>query len=221
MKDLRGRWGDLGVVAGLVVQVTLIALGVGYLATTENEDSVGMLMLWCVLGTLYAGTMVIALWVSARAPDGGEGWRPSLVQVNPVVRTVALAASVAAGVIGVLTAVLVLLLRDDQDLGLLVKGLGAWAMLLAWGLVHWGFAQWYFGIYYAADTPPLDFPGTPRPALVDFTYFAFTVGTTFAASDVSVLTRRVRWAVTVHGVISYFFNGAIIVLALNTILGQN
>jgi len=221
MNHRRERLRDLGVVVGLLVQVVLIVVGVGYLLAPEDAVSVGMLMLWCLLGTLYAGTMVIALWVSSRSPEDGEGWRPSLVQVNPVVRTVALTASVAAGLTGVLSAVLVLLLREDQDLGWLVKGLGAWAMLLAWGLVHWGFAQWYFQLFYAADTPLMEFPGTPRPTLVEFVYFAFTVGTTFAASDVDVLSRRVRWTVTVHGVISYFFNGAIIVLALNTILGQN
>ena len=39
-------------------------------------------------------------------------------------------------------------------------------------------------------------------------------------ADVDILTRRVRWTVTVHAVSSFFFNGAIIVLALNTIIGQ-
>ena len=46
------------------------------------------------------------------------------------------------------------------------------------------------------------------------------LGTTFAASDVEVLSTRLRWTVVWHSVLSFFFNGLIIVLALNTITGS-
>jgi uncharacterized membrane protein len=49
-------------------------------------------------------------------------------------------------------------------------------------------------------------------------YFAYTLGTTFAASDVEVRTTRMRWTIVWHSVLSYFFNGLVIVLALNTIM---
>jgi uncharacterized membrane protein len=221
MAGLRQRLSDVGVVIGLAVQIGLILVGVSYLFAADNDESVGLLLLWCLLGTAYAVSMIAALWVSSITGGGVADWRPTTVQVNPAVRLVALGASVAAGLTGVLSAVLVLLLRADPELGWLVKGLGAWAMLLAWGLVHWGFAQWYFQVYYASEQAPLAFPGTPSPLLVDFTYFAFTLGTTFTTSDVSILTRRVRWMATIHGVTSFFFNSAIIVLALNTLLGQD
>ncbi len=215
------RLSDTGVVVGLVVQLGLILLGTSYLFSADNDESIGLLALWCALGTVYAVTMIISLWISSQSRRSVADWTPSTVQVNPAVRIVALVASAAAGATGVLSASLVLLLKDDQEVGWFVKGVGAWAMLLAWGLVHWGFAQWYFQLYYAASEPLLGFPGTPQPMLVDFSYFAFTVGTTFTTSDVNILSRRMRWPVTVHGVVSFFFNGAIIVLALNTILGQN
>jgi len=56
--------------------------------------------------------------------------------------------------------------------------------------------------------------------MVDFVYFSFTVGSSFAASDVTVLSSRTRWTVVWHSVSSFFFNGLIIVLALNTIMSN-
>ena len=43
-------------------------------------------------------------------------------------------------------------------------------------------------------------------------------GTSFTPNDVST-TTRIRWTVVWHSILSYFFNGFIIVLALNTIMG--
>jgi uncharacterized membrane protein len=38
----------------------------------------------------------------------------------------------------------------------------------------------------------LVFPGTEHPTFIDFTYFSFTVGTTFAVSDVESRTSGIR-----------------------------
>ena len=61
------------------------------------------------------------------------------------------------------------------------------------------------------------FPDRDDPGLLDFVYVAFMVGTSFTPNDVNT-TSRIRWTVTWHSVLSYFFNGFIIVLALNTIM---
>jgi uncharacterized membrane protein len=99
-----------------------------------------------------------------------------------------------------------------------MDAVGVWAMLLAWGFFHWGFAQIYYQRYWSTDQPMLRFPGTEHPRFIDFVYFAYTLGTTFAASDVEVLSTRMRWTIVWHSVLSYFFNGLVIVLALNTIM---
>ncbi|MBI5027812.1 MAG: DUF1345 domain-containing protein [Actinobacteria bacterium] len=198
----RERMSDTGVVLGLAVQFLLIVIGVGFILAENDDLSVALLFSWCALGTAYASAMIVALWLTARPGGRGADLAPRRIQVSPVVRVVGLTASVVAATTGVLSAVLVLLLREDPELGWAIKVLGAWAMLLAWGLLHWGYAQWYFQLNYAAPQQQ----------------FAFR--TTFATSDVDILTRRVRWTVTVHAVSSFFFNGAIIVLALNTIIGQ-
>ena len=72
----------------------------------------------------------------------------------------------------------------------------------------------------ADDVPPLVFPHTTNPSLLDFVYVSFMVGTSFTPNDVET-APPIRWTVVWHSVLSFFFNGFIIVLALNTIMGGN
>ncbi len=64
------------------------------------------------------------------------------------------------------------------------------------------------------------FPGRGEPAAPDFAYFAFAVGTTFATSDVSVSSAKVRLAVLVHGVLAFFYNTTILALVVNLVIGS-
>ncbi|RZS64506.1 uncharacterized protein DUF1345 [Agromyces ramosus] len=70
----------------------------------------------------------------------------------------------------------------------------------------------------ATAVPPLVFPYTKDPGLLDFVYVSFMVGTSFTPNDVET-APPIRWTVVWHSVLSFFFNGFIIVLALNTIMG--
>lgn len=219
--SVQQRLSDVGAILGLLMQLILVLLGVDYGIEFTDDEPDALILVWCLVATVYAVIMVAALSFSARMSAANKEYRPSRLQANLAVRLTALATSLVAGVIGIAAAVMVVLQRNDPTDGWWYKGLGVWAMVLAWGIVHWGFAQWYHGRYYATPTPPMEFPATPTPHLVDFVYFSYTVGTSFAASDVTVLTRDLRWRVTLHGVISFFFNSAIIVLALGTLTGAS
>ena len=70
----------------------------------------------------------------------------------------------------------------------------------------------------AAAVPPLIFPYTKDPGLLDFVYVSFMVGTSFTPNDVET-APPIRWTVVWHSVLSFFFNAFIIVLAMNTIMG--
>lgn len=216
----RARLANVGVVWGLASQLILVFLGVDYAVEYSEDEPDLMILAWCLVGTAYAVVMVAALTIAAQASQTAMSYRPTRLQSHPLVQVVAMASSLVAGFIGIAAAFMVVVLKDDPTDGWWYKGLGVWAMVLAWGVVHWGFAQWYHARYYRSMPVPMEFPGTPNPHLVDFAYFAYTVGTTFAASDVSVRTRDVRWAVTIHGVLAFFFNSAIIVLALSTLTGS-
>jgi uncharacterized membrane protein len=54
---------------------------------------------------------------------------------------------------------------------------------------------------------------------MDFAYFAFTIGTSFAVSDVDVTSRAIRRAVLGHQILSFFFNTSILALAINLVIG--
>jgi hypothetical protein len=69
----RERLSDLGAVAGLLVQLCLIGLGANYLFSEDDEESLGTLLGWCLLGTAYATTMLITGVALVR---GSAGWLP-------------------------------------------------------------------------------------------------------------------------------------------------
>ncbi|MEN0085692.1 MAG: DUF1345 domain-containing protein [Leifsonia sp.] len=215
---VRRPWVVTGFVASLIVQLAMVGVGVWVVVFVEDDTSTLLLLtLWCAIGTLYELAVLIILGRIAqqRVTDGR---RPARWETGRVARLVSMTATILASLVGFTAAFEVLGPHNDADVGSLMDIVGVWAMLLAWGFFHWGFAQIYYQRYWSADVPMLRFPGTEHPRFIDFVYFAYTLGTTFAASDVEVLSTRMRWTIVWHSVLSYFFNGLIIVLALNTIM---
>ena len=97
----------------------------------------------------------------------------------------------------------------------------ALGVVLAWLLLHTAYALFYAYLYYRdPDGGGLSFPGESGPDYLDFAYVAFTVGTTFATSDVTVTGRAVRRAVLGQSVLSFGYNTAILALVLNLVLGS-
>lgn len=93
-----------------------------------------------------------------------------------------------------------------------------WRSCTAWPAG--GFADRYAHLYYElAPAPALAFPETERPNLLDFAYFSFTIGSSFAASDVEVRSRVLRYTVLTHSVVSFFYNAAILSIAIGVITG--
>jgi uncharacterized membrane protein len=97
------------------------------------------------------------------------------------------------------------------------------SILSAWTFIQVMFAIHYAGVYFAAvsDGAPggLDFPGKAEPQWSEFVYQAFTVGCTFASSDVSVTSSRMRRICVIQGVVAFFFNTIILALAINIAAG--
>lgn len=208
-----------GFIASSVAQLVLIVAGAMFLFDESEDDAVTVALLasWCALATLYVLVTVIVLGTQT-SPVSDARARPGRIEISRPARLVSLGSTILASLIGVAAAIQLVALRGNPELGVIVGVVGVWAMILSWGLLHWGFAQGYYQTYYRAAEPPLRFPGTEHPRLTDFVYFSFTMGTSFAASDVEVRSPKLRWRVTWHSVISFFFNGLIIVFALNSIL---
>lgn len=122
--------------------------------------------------------------------------------------------TVAASVTGLSAALSVIANKDTGELGDLVTGLGVAVVLSAWLLLHVGYARYY------AQWTDLRFPKTREPQLVDFLYFSFTVGVSFAANDVEVCSRPLRWTVMVHSVASFLYNAIVLAVAVGVLTGR-
>ncbi|MBI5320705.1 DUF1345 domain-containing protein [Bradyrhizobium sp.] len=90
---------------------------------------------------------------------------------------------------------------------------------LSWTLVHTTFALHYAHDYYRGSKPGgLQFPGgdaKEKPDYWDFVYFSFVIGMTAQVSDVGITDRIIRRTATVHGIISFAFNTALLALMVN------
>ncbi len=68
------------------------------------------------------------------------------------------------------------------------------------------------GLKFPADNPQED---EQHPEYWDFIYFSFVIGMTFQVSDVQVTSKSVRRLVVGHGIVSFFYNVAVLALMVN------
>jgi len=108
---------------------------------------------------------------------------------------------------------------SDRDISIAVS---VATILLSWMLIHTVFALFYAHEFHSEGNDRagghgggLAFPDDSTPDYLDFLYFSFVVGTTAQTSDVAVTSRAMRRVVMLHGVLSFFFNTAVIALAVN------
>jgi uncharacterized membrane protein len=195
-------------ISTLVVEIVLAATGLGYtvLAGESAAAQSAFLSLWGLLAVTY---LVV----------GGRRVRRQRQQDTPMARgpgrrRFSFFLTVAASLTG-LGAATNVLTTEDTEYSDLVTGLGVIVMISAWMLLQVGYAR-----YYSQWATDLRFPETPDPQLVDYLYFAFTVGVSFAASDVEVCSRQLRWHVLVHSVISFLYNAVVIATAVSIITGR-
>ena len=92
-------------------------------------------------------------------------------------------------------------------------------IVLSWMLVHTAFALHYAHEFYRGNKPGgLQFPSGDAHEDADywdFVYFSFVIGMTAQVSDVGITDRIIRRTATVHGIISFVFNTALVALMVN------
>jgi uncharacterized membrane protein len=90
---------------------------------------------------------------------------------------------------------------------------------LSWASVHTTFALHYAHDYYRGAKPGgLQFPSGDTHEHADywdFVYFSFVIGMTAQVSDVGITDKTIRRTATVHGIISFIFNTALLALMVN------
>jgi uncharacterized membrane protein len=94
-------------------------------------------------------------------------------------------------------------------------------IMLSWAFIHTMFALHYAHEFYADHDHKtgggLIFPHDPEPTYWDFVYLAFSIGTATQVSDVEISSKRIRRTVTLHGIVSFFFNVTVIALTVGLV----
>jgi len=173
---------------------------------------------WDVGGLLYLVLIAIKM---ARAEVEGIKREAGIERESRI----AVLFIVIFGSIFVLLALFVQLmaLKSEHGYGRNISiGISVATIILTWLLIHTVFALFYAHEFHSEGKDHaggrgggLDFPDDATPDYLDFLYFSFVVGTTAQTSDVAVTSRVMRRVVMLHGILSFFFNTAVIALAVN------
>ncbi|MEV0074909.1 DUF1345 domain-containing protein [Nocardia neocaledoniensis] len=193
------------------MELGLTGLGVVWLvAFSWSGSGIGLLLVWNLLAVAYmaAGWALLYRDLPSDPSADLDDW----VGPNWYATTMALVASGSGAAAGF---VMIAAREDGGDA--LAQGVAAATVFLSWLLLHTAFAQVYARAHYADGG--LEFPHCPWPQLTEFVYFSFTVGTSFAVSDVNVVNRPMRRRVVAHSVLSFFFNAAVVAIAIDWLKG--
>ncbi len=133
---------------------------------------------------------------------------------------------IALVVIGISSLSIVTVLREKHAPSPLALGLAIAGAPLGWLSLHTIAAFHYANLYYgrkgdaknAQSIRGLEFRDTKEPGIWEFLYYAFTIGMTAQTSDTDVTDSRMRRATLGHSVVSFFYNTAIIAMAVNAVV---
>ncbi|WP_370963356.1 DUF1345 domain-containing protein [Amycolatopsis sp. cg9] len=196
----------------------LVLLGLGWLIAPDTGLDMVFLLAWDVLAVVVIVTRFVRIRRYRLAADGEPTWLHSLLG-----RRSSFAATMLVSVVGMSAGLLILaanvIAEEDGEYASVLQISAVPAVLAAWILLHFGYADRYAHLHYRAEAG-LRFPATERPNLLDFAYLAFTVGTSFATSDVEVQARPIRYTVLTHSVVSFVYNTAILGIAVGVITGK-
>ena len=196
-----------------------LAVGVAVALVVPLEDAVPRVLAgWNAGGLVYLVLVGIKMW---QAEVEGIKREASIERESRIVVLVV----VIFGSIFTMLALFVQLMALKSEQGIdrtLSIGLSVFTIILSWLLIHTVFAVYYAHEFHSeakggsrGQGGGLKFPDDSTPDYLDFLYFSFVVGTTAQTSDVEVCSRAMRRVVMLHGILSFFFNTAVIALAVN------
>ncbi|TDD57965.1 DUF1345 domain-containing protein [Kribbella antibiotica] len=210
-----------GVTRALLAAAGAMLLPVLWIHAVPGIATVPTLMTWDLIALIFLSRQVRTLRRGRTAADadadGSPPWLPSAHRMR-----LRFAGVIVASAAGLSSGLLIVAVDTAEDVpwdAWIIRLLAAATVVLAWLILHLGYAMHYANIYFATGHG-ITFPGTTTPNFLDFAYFSFTIGATFATSDVEISNRRVRHAVIWHSVMSFFYNAAVLGIAIGAFTGK-
>ncbi len=219
------RWRTvLAVSLARVAEVARALIGLAYVFGPEDSTyKISLLGLFALVALTY---LSVGFWVVRHGRDRPRtDERPAPTWRRKVRRKFSFLLTVVASLTGLAAASDVLVHPGADERETTVKALGVLVVFCAWTLLHVGYAAFYRFLDDDESStiqpgPGLRFIEEARGTTVDYLYFAITLGVSFASSDVEVITRRMRWHVLVHELLSFFYNAAVLAIAISVITNQ-
>jgi uncharacterized membrane protein len=93
----------------------------------------------------------------------------------------------------------------------------------SWLFVHMIFALHYAHEFFRAAKPDetgnwrggIEFPGVKCPDYFDFLYFSYVIGVACATADANITGSALRRLATVHCILAFFYNNAVLAMTIN------
>ncbi len=174
--------------------------------------------LWFIVSTLshMRSQSLLNLKAHVAAQDEGQGI---------IVTVVMIAAAASLWAVGLELS----LAKDAHALSKDLRvGLALGTVALSWFTTQLIFALHYAHAFYAPDRTTteeedviggLKFPGDQEPDNWDFVHFAVVIGVASQTADIAFTAKRLRRIGTVHSIISFAFNTAVLALTINLLAG--
>lgn len=199
----------LSILAGFAVGALLP------LYVTELRSVTRFLVAWDFGVGLY---LILAFWMIAHS-GVTEIHRQSLAQDEGGFAILVLTIVSACASVGAVFAWLEIATRAET---FALPGLAflLLTIMMSWAFIHTMFALHYAHEFYAEHHKTgggLIFPRDHKPTYWDFVYLAFSIGTATQVSDVEISSKRIRRTVTLHGIVSFFFNVTVIALTVGLV----
>ena len=196
---------------GTIIEIAIFLSSLLYLFTNEFWA----LMLWEIMAALYLTAGGVLVWRGSR--------RPALDQreVRGIVRWMWIP-PVLSAIVGANSAVTALIIKNtgaNDSLEMVLVIAACVGIILSWMMLHLGFAEVYQVLEQTSRTPELRLPEGRSLSLLDHLYFSFTIGTSFATSDIEVIGIRTRRVVLLHSIVGFFYNALVVAVAFQVLQG--
>lgn len=199
----RVRW------IAFIAEASIFVASVVFLFTLEGWA----LTSWLVIGTLYLIGGAAAVWKGGPIAPEHVAEMPSIARWSWILPV--LAASI--GAVSAITALRAGKLDSDTSVDLSLMVSASLGVILSWMLLQVGFAQMYLIIDLTGSDEELRFPEGSNLSILSFLSFSFTLGTSFATSDVEIVSVRMRRLTLIHTIVAFFYNALVVAVAFQVL----